>query len=55
MATTTSITTITPTTTPAIKPALFDLDSKRAKLLNYHKYHTLKNLTYLAIFRAPLN
>ena len=55
MATPTSITTITPTTTAAIKPALSDLGSKTAKLLNYYKYHTLKNLTYLAVFRAPLN
>ena len=42
MTTPTSIrNTITPITKPAIKPA-FDLGSKTAKLLNYHKYHTLK-------------
>ena len=53
MTTPTSIrNTIPPITPPAIAPA-FDLGSKTTKLLNYHKYHTLKNLTYLAIFRAP--
>ena len=35
--------TIQPITPPAIAPA-FDLGSKTAKLLNYHKYHPLENL-----------
>ena len=58
MATPTSIRNkIPPITPPAIAPA-FDLGSKTEKLLRYHKYHTShnkKNLTYLGIFRAPLN
>ena len=55
MTTPTSIrNTIPPTTPPAIAPA-FDLGSKTAKLLNYHKYHTLQKLNMSRYIQDPIH
>ena len=54
MTTPTSIrNTIPPITPPAIAPA-FDLGSKTAKLLNYHKYHTLKKFNISKYIQGPI-
>ena len=44
-----------PLITPHAIETEFDLGSKTGKLLCYQKYHTLKNLTSVGIFRDPLN